>query len=140
MLKEQASALGVAAAISFMGHRADVPDLLGGRRPLRPAVALRGLAAGRAGGYGAGLPVVATRVGGTDEVVIDGVTGRLVEPGDPDALADAIGEARAPIAPSALGLGGRARFLDAFTAPAWRTRRPGFSRSWAFRPGHNGGW
>jgi glycogen(starch) synthase len=38
----------------------------------------------------AGLPVVATRVGGIPEIVADGVTGLLVEPGDPDGLAAAI--------------------------------------------------
>ena len=38
----------------------------------------------------AGTPVVATRVGGLAEVVDDGVTGRLVEPGDPAALAAAV--------------------------------------------------
>jgi glycosyltransferase involved in cell wall biosynthesis len=39
-----------------------------------------------------GTPVVATRVGGLAEVVQDGVTGRLVEPGDPEALAAAVRE------------------------------------------------
>jgi glycosyltransferase involved in cell wall biosynthesis len=39
-----------------------------------------------------GTPVVATRVGGLAEVVEDGVTGRLVEPGDPAALAAAVRE------------------------------------------------
>ena len=38
----------------------------------------------------AGTPVVATRVGGLAEVVADGVTGRLVSPGDPGALAAAV--------------------------------------------------
>ena len=38
----------------------------------------------------AGLPVVATRVGGVPEVVEDGVTGILVPPGDAGQLADAI--------------------------------------------------
>jgi glycosyltransferase involved in cell wall biosynthesis len=37
-----------------------------------------------------GTPVVATRVGGLVEVVDDGVTGLLVEPGQPDALAAAV--------------------------------------------------
>ncbi len=37
-----------------------------------------------------GTPVVATRVGGLAEVVEDGVTGVLVEPGAPDALAAAV--------------------------------------------------
>jgi glycosyltransferase involved in cell wall biosynthesis len=37
-----------------------------------------------------GTPVVATRVGGLAEVVDDGVTGLLVEPGEPDALAAAV--------------------------------------------------
>lgn len=36
------------------------------------------------------LPVVATRCGGSAEQVVDGVTGVLVEPADPEALADAI--------------------------------------------------
>ncbi len=38
----------------------------------------------------AGTPVVATRVGGLSEVVDDGVTGRLVPPRDPGALAEAV--------------------------------------------------
>jgi glycosyltransferase involved in cell wall biosynthesis len=38
----------------------------------------------------AGAPTVATRVGGTPEALIDGVTGLLVPPGDADAMATAI--------------------------------------------------
>ena len=35
-------------------------------------------------------PVIATRIGGNPEIVPDGIVGQLVEPGDPDALAEAI--------------------------------------------------
>jgi len=49
----------------------------------------------------AGTPVVATRVGGLAEVVADGVTGRLVEPGQPDELAAAVLEVLARRRPSA---------------------------------------
>jgi glycosyltransferase involved in cell wall biosynthesis len=60
-----------------------------------------------------GTPVVATRVGGLAEVVVDGVTGRLVPPGDPAALADAILEVLA--ARDAMGAAARehARRFDA---------------------------
>jgi glycosyltransferase involved in cell wall biosynthesis len=40
--------------------------------------------------YGAGVPVVATRTGGLEEVVEEGATGLLVPPEDPAALARAI--------------------------------------------------
>ena len=40
--------------------------------------------------FGAGLPVIATRTGGLEEVVEEGTTGLLVPPRDPTALARAI--------------------------------------------------
>ena len=49
----------------------------------------------------AGLPVVASRVGGLDELVVDGETGILVPSGDHEALAAALtSDGRGPRAPT----------------------------------------
>lgn len=64
----------------------------------------------------ASLPVVATDVGGTSEAVVDGVTGTLVPPRDPHALAEAVsGLLDDPARRESLGLAGRARQLELFT-------------------------
>lgn len=70
-------------------------------------VALEGSAGAR--------PVVASAVGGLGEVVQDGVTGTLVAPDDPPALAAAIGELlAAPERARAMGRAGRERAYDVF--------------------------
>ncbi|HEX8200995.1 MAG TPA: glycosyltransferase [Isosphaeraceae bacterium] len=81
--------LGLDGAVRLLGLRGDVPALLAG--------ANLGLLTSRSEGIpltvieamAAGLPVLATRVGGLGEVVADGQTGLLVPPGDDGALADA---------------------------------------------------
>jgi len=76
--------------IHLLGERRDVPRILRGldlfvlssRNEGIPYTILEAMAAG--------LPMVATRVGGNPELVEEGVTGRLVPAGDPTALADAL--------------------------------------------------
>jgi glycosyltransferase involved in cell wall biosynthesis len=64
----------------------------------------------------AGIAVVATRVGGVPELVVDGETGLIVEPEDPAALAEALDSLAAePVRRRELGRRGRARVLDEFT-------------------------
>jgi glycosyltransferase involved in cell wall biosynthesis len=68
----------------------------------------------------AGVPVVATHVDGLPETVADGVTGRLVAPGDPAALAAAVLEVLdrgAEMGPAA-----RARAAERFGADAYADR------------------
>ena len=58
----------------------------------------------------AGRPVVASAVGPIPEIVVDGVTGLLVPPGDPAALAEAVIRLlRDPDLAAAYGRAGRAR-------------------------------
>jgi starch synthase len=64
----------------------------------------------------AGLPVVATRVGGIPEIVADGETGLLVSPGDPDSLAEALERIVADAALRAdFGRAGRRRAVEHFS-------------------------
>jgi glycosyltransferase involved in cell wall biosynthesis len=64
----------------------------------------------------AGLPVVATRVGGIPELVEDGVTGLLVPPQDPRALHRALAQLLSnPELCERLGVSGQRRALERFT-------------------------
>jgi glycosyltransferase involved in cell wall biosynthesis len=64
----------------------------------------------------AGLPVTATRVSAVPEIVADGKTGLLVEPGDAPALADALARLLAdPARARTLGDAGRARAREEFS-------------------------
>jgi glycosyltransferase involved in cell wall biosynthesis len=89
-LEEHARGLGLGQRIVFTGFRGDVPDLLS-----EAAISvLPSLSEGTSNtlleSMAAGIPVVATRVGGNPEVVEDGVSGLLVPPRDSAALAAAM--------------------------------------------------
>jgi glycosyltransferase involved in cell wall biosynthesis len=71
----------------------------------------------------AGLPVVATDVGGNAEAVIDGVTGFIVAPEDAEGLAAAIVRLLAePQRAEEMGAAGKARAADTFTTEAMMGR------------------
>ncbi len=91
-LEEMAAELGIADRVTFAGARDDVPSLL----KLMDVFVLSSLSEGSPNAVleamAAGLPVVATDVGGLPEIVIDGESGILVPPGDSGALAAAVRE------------------------------------------------
>jgi glycosyltransferase involved in cell wall biosynthesis len=90
-LKQLAGRLGLEDRVVFTGFRTDVPDLLAALSvAVSPSLGLEGMSNSILEAMAAGVPVVATRVGGTPEIVEDGVSGLLVSPGDPEALAAAI--------------------------------------------------
>jgi sugar transferase (PEP-CTERM/EpsH1 system associated) len=91
-LRERAAQAGLADLVWLPGARSDVPDLL---RSM-DVFAMSSLAEGTPGAaleaMACGLPVVGTRVGGIPEVIDNGVSGMLVEPGNAVAMADALEE------------------------------------------------
>jgi glycosyltransferase involved in cell wall biosynthesis len=82
--------LGLEGRVSFLGEVRDIPGQLARSAIFALPSRSEGISLTLLEAMACGLPVVATRVGGTPEVVLDGQTGLLVPPGDPTALADAI--------------------------------------------------
>ncbi len=115
-LEASARDLGVAASVHIVGYRSDIRQLLPAFDVYVNCSVSEGISLTILEAMAAALPVVATRVGGTPEVVVDGETGLLVEPRSPEALAVAIDElARNRDRSAALGAAGRARVLQFFT-------------------------
>lgn len=114
-LESLASALGIAPRVAFLGH---VPDA-GARCGEFAVFAVPssresfGLAALEA--MACGLPVVATKVGGLPELILDGETGKLVAPEDERAMADALLDLlRGREAAVRMGAAGRERAMNRF--------------------------
>lgn len=116
-LREVAVALGVTECVAFLGRVSPIAPLLAAADVVvlpslsegLPMVALEAMALAR--------PVIATRVGGVPEAVEDGVTGLVVEPCDPIALAGAIRKLTAdPALARTLGEAGAVRAKERFTA------------------------
>ncbi len=115
-LLRECEALGVIDHCRFTGVRTDVPDLLSVLQVVvlpslsegLPFVLLETMALGK--------PIVATNVGGVCEVMEDGITGLLVPPRDPKALAHAIAFLLdRPGKAEEMGKRGKARVREHFT-------------------------
>jgi len=89
-LQQCAADEGVADGVHFMGDRGDVRELLRGFDVFVLSSLSEGYSMALLEACAAGLPVVATDVGGNREIVRDGVNGRLVPASDPAALSAAL--------------------------------------------------
>jgi len=89
-LRALAERLGVSNAVTFLGRRADVPALLARADVVCHPARMEGLPNAVMEAMAAARPLVATSVGGTPELVQDGIHGLLVPPEDPAALAAGI--------------------------------------------------
>lgn len=116
VLSRQADRLGIGERVRFTGLRSDVPAVLASSTiSVMPSldealsnVVLESMAAR--------LPTVATRVGGTPEAIVDGVTGLLVPPGDARAMAEAIARLlETPELAAALGCAARRTVEERFS-------------------------
>jgi glycosyltransferase involved in cell wall biosynthesis len=120
-LEAEIGRLGLADHVTLVGERRDVPELLAGADIFALASSSEGMPVSVLEAMAAELPVVASRVGGLAEQVVDGETGVLVEPGDPEHFAVALagviadGELR-----RRLGAAGRARAEQAFDLEPFR--------------------
>jgi glycosyltransferase involved in cell wall biosynthesis len=88
-LESLAGELGLTSAVIFTGFRKDIPAILSCLDVLVFTSLWEGLPVTLLEGMAAGLPVVATSVGGIPSVVLPGKTAFLVPPADPTAFADA---------------------------------------------------
>lgn len=116
-LRQRVVELGIDDRVRFVGrlpHQA-VRDLLGDIDVLAMPSRREEWGVAAAEASSCGLPVVATRVGGIPEIVIDGTTGLLVAPEDPVALAAALARCIAdPQLRERLGAEGRRRIEAEF--------------------------
>ena len=126
---ERADALGVSEAVAFLGRRAEFVEYLqhADAFVLPSETESFGVAALEA--QSTGVPVFAYRVGGIPEVIVDGVTGCLVEPHDPERLALALVEVLGdPPRREAMACAARAHAAAHFAEPAAFDRYEAFFR------------
>jgi sugar transferase (PEP-CTERM/EpsH1 system associated) len=114
-LESQASSLGIADRVKFVGHRPDVERVYAALDLFVLSSVSEGLSNTILEAMASGRPVVATRVGGADELIEEGVTGITVPPSRAEDLAAAIGGfLRDPSLLVSMGARARERALTRF--------------------------
>ncbi len=89
-LEGLASSLGLGLRIHFLGWRVDLETILKELDVVICASRNEGTPVALIEAMAAGIPVLSTEVGGVADLVTHGLTGWLVSPGDPDAMASGI--------------------------------------------------
>lgn len=89
-LQQLAVELGIAGQVRFLGRRNDAGDLLAACDVFCLASRAEGMGVAALEALGAARPVVASRVGGLGELIVEGRSGLLVPPESVEALANAL--------------------------------------------------
>jgi len=114
--QQLAQSLGLSERVKFLGQRLDVGAILSRSQVFLLVTNWEGFPLSILEAMRAGLPVVATAVGGIGESVEDGETGLLVPRGDVSALQERLGRLLVSAELRArLGQNGRARYERSFT-------------------------
>lgn len=122
-LERQAAESGLADRVRFLGTRRDLPIIYRSLDLFVQPSRWEGLPLALLKAMGAGLPVLATRVSGVREVVSDGGNGRLVAPGDPEALALALAQLyQQPESRARMGAAARLTIRDRYSLKAMLAR------------------
>jgi len=131
-LEGLAGELELGDAVRFLGDRSDVPRLLTGMEVFALPSRSEGYSIALLEACAAGLPIVATDVGGNREIVRDGHNGKLIAPGDPVALAAALRTLlESPEAAARMGRAGRDWVL---AEGSFRTMALRYERLYAGQP------
>jgi glycosyltransferase involved in cell wall biosynthesis len=90
-VRARVHAAGLDGVVIMTGFRRDIPEIMAALDVLvLPSLRSEATSQVVPQALAVGTPVIATRAGGASEIVRDGDTGRLVAPGDADALAEAV--------------------------------------------------
>ena len=116
-IRAQVETAGIGDRIHFLGSRRDVAEILAASDSFVLPSLWEGMSVALVEAMASRLPIIATEVSGTNQVMIDGVTGRLVPPGDADALAEAMIELLAnPARAATMAEAARERVAASFSA------------------------
>jgi glycosyltransferase involved in cell wall biosynthesis len=116
-VRAQVEAAGLGERVHFLGSRRDVPEILAASDSFVLPSLWEGLPVALVEAMASQLPVIATMVSGTSQVMVGGQTGWLVPPGDAGALAEAMNDVLSdPAGAAAMAIAGRERVTAMFSA------------------------
>ncbi|CAN5540211.1 glycosyltransferase family 4 protein [soil metagenome] len=121
-LVELRDSLGLGSVFTFTGFRSDIPQFMAACDVYALTSSSEGFSLALIEAMAAGVAAIATRCGGPEEIIEDGITGLLVQNGSPAAVASAIRrlrhapEERTRLATNALAMVRRTYSLEANVA------------------------
>lgn len=139
-IEAQARRDGLDRRVYFTGLRHDAPRLMAAFDVFMLSSEFEGLPVAVLEAMALRIPVVATRVGGLPAVIDDGYSGFLVEPGNPEALADQVTTLlRAPALRQSFADAGAVRVREQFSTARMVRETEDIYRQVLDEPAHAGG-